>query len=187
MNTSTLTVNQVEVITSNYLVNLLLVNGKLNRMGLKSKIQEKLNYNIENLPTTIPFSDYMRVVEFIRQEYYSQLNRNVAYELIGYQSSLEFLNSPLGQVLKLAAGVLGTQRGLHQFIKTMRTVMPFGKHHLEELTPHYVIYQMRDIDVPPALVCGWLRASLEITQTKSKRIKAEEIGPRMVHYHLEWA
>jgi uncharacterized protein (TIGR02265 family) len=167
-------------------VNLLLINGKLDQPGLKAKIRANFNYDIEKLPATIPFYDYMKVVEFVRMEYYPKLNRDVAYELIGYSSSQQYINSPLGQVLKLAGSVLGPRRGLHQFVKTMSTVMPFGKHELEELGSHYAIYRMRGIDVPPALVCGWLRASLEITNAKIKRIKAEELNPMIVHYHLEW-
>lgn len=155
--------------------------------NIRAKLEQRFGYNFDNLPAAIALAQYLEMVEFIRLILYPIKPVNEAYELIGYQTSLHgYFQGGTGLVLKAAARVLGPQHSAPRFVKALKTILPTGEHDLLEQKTGQVVYRLRGVFVPPALVCGWLKAGIEVSGAKTLAITVQKSGLTEVIYRISY-
>ena len=142
-------------------------------------------------PPYYPFWQYLEIVEYLRGELYSDLEPEGAYQKIGYGACLAYFDGVTGQVLKIAARVMGPMRGAKQFVRSMEVTLPWDKHELVEARPGYMCYSKTYSGGSPALLLGFLEASLEAAGITKLRL-SYRVGPaldaqhRVVVYQEAW-
>ncbi len=165
-------------------------NGVGNRPDLQEVILKRFefDYRASSLPPSYPYARYLQLVEFLRLALYPDTPVDQAFQLLGYRATQTYFQGVGGQVLRIAAQVMGPQQGAKQFVKKMRSSLPWGSHDLVAARANYVAYRKGGIEGPPGLMLGVLQASLEACGIKPDRLsyKVESPIEDSVLYEISW-
>ena len=148
-------------------------------------ILEKWGFDYQRPPNIYPFHRYLELVEYLRTKLYGELEPDAGYQKLGYNACQCYFRGISGQILKVAAHVMGPQRGAQQFVKNMQRVLPWDKHELVEIRPGYICYSKGVSEGSPAIMLGFMQASVEATGAKATRWsyyeESSSEGLRVVH------
>ena len=156
-------------------------NGIGQRSDLQRAILEQFGYDYHSSPPlNYPYDQYLAIVEFLRETLYvkTRLEKtpDETYQELGCRAIQTYFQGLSGSVLKMAARVMGPQRGAIQFLKNIKLALPWGEHELVAVRAGYVCYRKRGVSGPPALMLGIMQASLEATGVKLTRL-SYKAGP----------
>lgn len=161
-------------------------NNAAQKYDLHAVLLEKFKYNFDNPPIILPYAQYLEIAEVIRSFLYPFKSYDDGYELIGINLTKAHFEGALGQVNKVAAGLLGPERGYSLFIKNMTTTLPFGRHELEEIRKGYGRYHMYGVPGPAPLMRGIIRACLEAGGAKEVKVTSKILGEEEFIHEASW-
>ena len=136
----------------------------------QSQILTQFGFDVRQPPATYPYTRYLEIVDCLRKELYADLSDDEAYQRLGRAASLSYFNGVSGQILKIAASVMGPVRGARQFVKTMEIALPWDKHTLVEARTGYMCYSKTFSGGSPALMLGFMQASVEAAGSTLTRL-----------------
>ena len=150
-------------------------NGVGQHLDWQSFIFKNYGFDYRHPPANYPYHLYLELAEYLRTQIHSTLEPDEAYQRISYNACQCYFNGASGQILKIAARVMGPQRGAAQFVANMRNALPWEQHEIAEIRPGYFCYRKDDSGGPAALMLGFLQASLE----------AAGVTPTILRYHTQ--
>ena len=144
-------------------------------------------FDYQNPPHTYPYSQYLAVAEYIRHNYYSHLNEEAGYELLGYLAVMDYYNGSVGRIVKMAAALLGPQKIAKQFLTKITGTLSWAEHSLEFESPHAARYHTRYVPSPAAMMRGAIKASLEISGAKITELYTITVTEENVIHVIKWS
>jgi uncharacterized protein (TIGR02265 family) len=161
-------------------------NGAAQRYDLHAMLFAKFQFNYDSPPVRILYDKYLEIIEFIRQSLYPYKTLEEGYEAMGVKLTNAHFEGALGQVNKVAAGLLGAERGYTIFIKNMTTTLPFGRHELEEIRKGYGRYHLYGVPGPAAFMRGIIRACLVAGGAKDIVVTTKILGTEEFIHEAFW-
>ncbi len=161
--------------------------GAFRHPVILQQVADKFDYNYKIPPASFSYDSYLKIAEFLRQIYFGHKTDEEGYELLGYNATQAYLQGVTGQVLRMAAGVMGPQRGAKQFLKNMQGTLPWGIHELEEVKPNFMRYRIQKVPGSSGLMRGVIRASLEISGAKDIVVRSFLIATEHKLYEAQWS
>ncbi len=156
------------------------------RPALLQAISDQFEFDYQKIPTSYPYGKYLSIVTYLGSVLYPGKSRDEADEALGYNAIQAYFRGPIGQVIKATASIMGPQRAAKQFLRNIRTALPWATHEMEEVSPTRLRYRVRDGGGRVALMRGVLRASLEITGVKVVRLETKLLSPGESLHEMEW-
>lgn len=155
---------------------------------MKQVIINKFDFDLNNPPSSYSYDRYLDIVEYLRTVFYKDKSPEEGYEAIGYRIGQEYFNGLAGQVMRIAAPMIGPQRGAQQFVRSIKNALPWGTHELEEVRSNYVRYHKSLVGGPPPLMLGLMRSALEVAGAKLLKAKYSVLSIEKddIVYELEW-
>ena len=157
------------------------------RPALLQAINGLFEFDYQKVPTSYPYSKYLDIVTYLGSVLYPARSRDEADEALGYNAIQAYFRGPIGQVLKATASIMGPHRAAKQFLRNIRTALPWATHEMEEISPTRLRYRVRNGGGRVALMRGVLRASLEVTGVKVVRLETKLLSPAESLHEMEWS
>lgn len=152
----------------------------------QQSLLELFEFDYRNPPLHYPYDKYLQLAEHIKETLYSRKSPDEAFEELGYLAIQDYFQGIVGQVVRATVSLIRPERGAKQFLIKMRSILPWATHEIEEINPKYVRYSVKNLNGPPALMRGVLRASLEVTGAKNIKVNSTVISSDHVIHEAYW-
>ena len=156
------------------------------RPDLEQSIVARFGFDPQKVPATFPYNKYLEIVSYLGPILYPGKSPTQADDELGYHATTSYLNSPIGQILKGTAGVMGPRRAFDQFLRVIKNSLPWATHELEDVSPNHLRYYVRTSGERPALMRGVIRASVEAMGIKLMRLETIILSPDAYLHEIEW-
>ncbi len=144
-------------------------------------------FDYQNPPHAYPYRQYVALAEYIRRHYYSHLDEEAGYELLGYLAVMDYYNGTVGKIVKMAAALLGPQKVAKQFLTKIKGTLSWAEHSLEFKSTHAARYHVRYVPGPSGMMRGAIKASLEISGAKITELYTITVTEEDVIHVIEWS
>ncbi len=159
-------------------------------IATKPAIAEGLRQHFDldylQLPARYPFPRYLEMLDWLRRLLYPLDKPELGYEKIGRSITKGFFQRPVGQVLKLTLGPLGTQRSVHYFFRIGGGALPFGEFQIVAERPGYIRAILYRVPGSPDLMRGMALESMGMAGIKHGSIKYTKLTEQDTQFEAEW-
>jgi uncharacterized protein (TIGR02265 family) len=164
---------------------LLEATGATNHPEILRIVATEFDFHYYDSPLTYPFAKFLLLAEYLAKQFFPDLELTEALEEIGYRTALYSSKIAGGGVLRTLAGVLGPYKGAPILVKAMTNRMPWSRQEIEEIRPHYIRYRIRDVPGTGFVLRGILRAGVEFTGGKVKKITTTHLAEEDIMHEIE--
>jgi Protein of unknown function (DUF2378) len=142
------------------LTNILKASGADQNPALLVSLQTRFKLDANDLPPTIPFDQFVPVVDYVRQYTLPYLSENEGWQKLGYETGMVYFEGA-GKINKMVLGMFGIEDAMRIFLQMRQIAIPFGRHEIDLQKPGHFIYHTYDIPVQPYFVFGQIQAGME--------------------------
>lgn len=178
---------QVRFIRSSTVKHLLDGSNFIKRADSLEILLERFNFDYQNPPHSYSYVKYLEMAELVRSTLYDGKSPDEGYEQLGYLAIQDYFEGVVGHILKATASLMGPQRGARQFLTKIKDTLRWGEHSFDEITANSLLYHIKYVPGPPAMMQGVLRASLEITGAKVVSLTSTVISEEDVIHEMIWS
>ena len=149
-------------------------------------LKREFDLDYANLPNSYPFDRYLQMLEWLRTQLYSLDPEAKGYEKLGRGIARGFFQGPVGQVLKLSIGVMGTQRSMRYFFRILGGALPFGKFEIVEERPGYIRSILYNVPGSPEIMRGMGLEAIQATNAKNAVITYRKFSSVDTEHIAKW-
>jgi uncharacterized protein (TIGR02265 family) len=161
--------------------------GVVNDLRLLQELSTRYNYDDYKPPFEMSYLTFLAIVEHVRVLMLPDKTREEGYEELGGAILKGFTSGVIGQITKVTSTMLGPVRGAHFLVKNAANTFPFGKHELEEVREGYFRYHYYEVPSANGLLCGLIKAALEMSNVKDVRLTSKKISNDEAIIEATWS